>query len=114
MRNAFPYFQFNAGDEVIWARKNAGIVNPRKFVEAEKVVAAQLGVDIGDNIVRHVMTSKFGHVIETDDGRWYTARKVLLATGAFTHCRNLLPRGLKPKMRLMPETVILVGILISK
>jgi sarcosine oxidase/L-pipecolate oxidase len=38
------------------------------------------------------------------------ARKVMLATGAFTEFSDLLPRGLLPDMKICTETVILAEV----
>ena len=59
--------------------------------------------------VRHSDTGE-GHVITTDTGKQFRAKRVLLATGAFTHCRKLLSGNLRPKLDLLPISVIKVHV----
>ena len=115
-RKRFPYMCFCEGDDMLYESKGAGVVNPRRFVVALQTAAHLEGCDIVREAVSDVatLTTHPGGAtvmrVTTERGHTYYARKVLLATGAFTEFSDLLPRGVKPNWELVTHTVILAEI----
>ncbi len=108
LHSRFPYFRFLSNEEGIYSATRSGYVSPRNVVKMEKLLAIRKGCTVIDDVVNSIKDGNGGHVIQTDDGRIFRSRKVLVTTGAFTHCRDLLPKGFKPKMQIIPNCVIKV------
>jgi sarcosine oxidase len=83
----------------------SGYINPRDMIRAQLTVAAKAGAAI----VRETAVSVQNHgthvQVTTKEGNDYQAKKVLLATGAYTNCFELLPHKLA--LRVKSETIIL-------
>ena len=80
-------------------------------VEAELTVARRQGCDVIREVVNRIDypdsdVDKETLVVHTDLGNVFYCRKVILATGAFTELRQLLPRGVAPNIRLITQSVI--------
>ena len=104
----YPYMAFDKNDIGLLS-KRSGYIDPRKLVTAQIKLAEQNGCEAIDIVVDDIRpTSPNGYEILLADGRRVKSNKVILATGAFTFCRPLLPDNLVPKLCLYPNTVILV------
>ena len=91
--------------------KQAGCINPRALLQAQQQIAMNRGCQIIDDVVDSIHQEPSGrHILVTDSGKQISTQKVLLATGAFTECRNLLPEGVSPAMDSTTETVLFVSI----
>ena len=106
---------FDEDDDVLFESQGAGVLNPRKFVLAEQTAAHLQGCDIFREPVNNVAPVKHTDgssimKVTTEGGNTYLARKVLLATGAFTEFRKLLPDGMRPSWDLVTHTVILAEV----
>ena len=113
LKTKFPYMSFGENLEGIYARTQGGAINPRRLVEAQQKIASDMGTVMIDDVVECVEPFSGqvgGHVIRTAGGLRFEATRVLLATGAFTTSRTLLPDGIRPKLDLWPTMVILVCI----
>ena len=112
LRTFMPYFHILPKENGVYIEKNAGYVNIRELVDAHRKLASSAGCDIQDDIIKVITPAgdkdKYYH-LETDSGRVYYSKKVLLATGAFTFCRNLLPPDIVPDIILQPICVIKVS-----
>ena len=96
----FP-FQFPADYSVVFEAAPSGYLNPRKMVQAQVAVAQKLGAEVVAGLVTQV-TDRETHVdIVLDDGRVISAEKILIATGAFANCFDLL----KQKLAIKAETL---------
>ena len=105
----FPYLKLPRGTVAV-SVKNAGHINPRILVKAQQLIARNHGCNILDDIVDSIENKTFSSVIvRTGSGKTIDAKKVLLATGAFTECRNLLPEGVRPDMTSTTETCLFVS-----
>ena len=105
----YPYMSFGQLDEGICPASDAGYINPRPLVKAQIELAKRYGCEAFDIIVDHISHNELDrHVLTLADGRKVVAKRVILATGGFTFCRSLMPRGIIPDVRLNPNTVILV------
>jgi sarcosine oxidase len=97
--------QFPEGYDIFIEGAPSGYINPRDMIRAQLVVAAEAGAEI----VRETAVSGQNHnthvQIITKEGGRYRAKKVLLATGAYTNCFELLERKLA--LRVKSETIIL-------
>lgn len=106
LREKCPYINFSADTCGFREFKNAGYINPRKLVEAQQFLARTQGCVIFDDVVNHVtriVQSDGTYVmkVETESGHVIDSKTVLLATGAFTEFRNLLP-GICPDQEIIP------------
>lgn len=115
LKKRFPYLNFNPSDEALFEFHRAGHVSPRKLLTAQLSVAERNGCDIINDVVKHIQR-KVGRdgsyimEVKTETGRTITARKVLLAPGAYTTSRQLLPPQIVPNQTLTPLNVSLVEI----
>ncbi|MEM7336804.1 MAG: FAD-binding oxidoreductase [Chloroflexota bacterium] len=98
-----PY-SFPAGYEIVYEAAPSGYLNPRRMVSAQVKIAQQQNTAVFQQRVSKVQIQATHVEISLADGRRLTAQKVLLATGAFTNCFELLPR----KLALKPETITTV------
>ena len=114
LSSLYPYLDFATKDIGVFESTNAGYINPRKLVEAQKLIASKHGCTYVDDVVNNVTRtnqSDGSYIMEvvTGHGRKFKCSKVLLATGSFTAFRNLLP-GFEPDQTLCPLTVGLVEV----
>jgi glycine/D-amino acid oxidase-like deaminating enzyme len=114
LKKHFPYLNFSESDEAIYEMDNSGYISPRRLVDAQIQNARQNGCQIlfetVNEVKRCVQNGNYIMCVTTDSGRQIFAKKVLLATGAFTSFRNLLPNQLNLDVSLCPVTVAKVQI----
>ena len=111
VQRRFPYLNVVPSHRCLAETWNAGYINPRKLVQAQQKIATRNGCHLIRDIVSSVVPvtlpgGQKGVRIETDGGRSIYSRKVLLATGAFTEFRSLLPKGLCLDLHPVTESVI--------
>ena len=86
LNEAFPGLQFPEGMVgQVESEKTAGVLNPRRFVEAELTVARNLGATTIPERVVALDPGPGSVVIRTASGGRYEAGKVLIAAGAWSH-----------------------------
>jgi len=104
----FPYLSIgNSHARTIFEPKNAGYINPRLMIAAQQKLAQNGGCRIIREIVNSVATvNPTLSRITTDQGTEVLARKVLVATGAFTYFRSILPRYLQLRLQPVTQAVI--------
>ena len=56
----FPYVYFGAGVQAVHTPRDAGLVNPRSFVAAQKRIAGTLGCHVTDDVVHSVQALEAG------------------------------------------------------
>lgn len=88
----FPMFALPPRHNGYFEAQNAGYVNPRALVKAQVTVAQKQGVSVLRETAVRVQNVAGHVVVETSDGKSYTAEKVLVAAGGFTNMADLLPR----------------------
>jgi sarcosine oxidase len=93
-QNISPELHFEGEIQGIYESDLAGLINPRKLVSAQLQSFVQLGGQEINEVVTRIDKSKGIWNVETSIGVGYSAEKVLIAAGAFTNFRNLLPRKL--------------------
>ena len=108
LRQQFPMFGFPAGYEAMFELPPAGYINPRAMLQAQLTIASQQGATIIAEKVVRLRAQRNGMKVLLDSGRELTAGMVLLATGSFSNCFDLLPRPLA--LRVKSETTILAEI----
>ena len=87
--------RFPAGFNIFWEGAPTGYINPREMVRAQLAVAMGQKTAVIPHLVTRVQNQGSHVTVTTDDGTTsYTGEKVLLATGAFANCFDLLPRPL--------------------
>lgn len=91
----FPFLTFPPGSVGMYQPHSGGHVSPRLQVQAHVAVASQQGTHVIPAIVQRVRQVD-GHVeVQTEAGDFYQAGHVLVATGAFSNTKHLLPRRLE-------------------
>ncbi|CAH1255479.1 PIPOX [Branchiostoma lanceolatum] len=116
-RERFPFLDIGAGMVGLLDSRNCGHLSPRRLVSALQTAAHLQGCDVVDDVVASVeppaswaRSAGANLAVRTETGGVIHARRVLLATGAFTTFRRLLPAALRPDVRLTGQTVSLVEI----
>ena len=97
---------------------DAGYINPRCYIAANKKVAGRNGCEIIDEIVCKVEerldedsdSSSRSMVVVTRSGREVRARRVLLCAGAFTNFEGLLPKGREIDIATTTELVVMLEV----
>lgn len=113
VRSQFPFLSISNRDEAVFESHFAGYISPRRLVKAQIAIAEKNGCQHIQEVVRSVTrvvvntNTDADSVMEvtTDYGRRILARKVLVATGAFTAFRNLLGVEVYPDTKLFPLAV---------
>jgi sarcosine oxidase len=108
LAQTFPDFRFPDASQGMFEPAPAGHINPRLLIEAQlKVAAANKGLIVRET-VGEVAYGPGKVSIRTHDSNLFEAKKVLLASGAFTNVTNLSHR--RPALILKSETIILARI----
>jgi sarcosine oxidase len=90
----FGYLHFPPGARLVLEQGQAGTVNPRRLVANQLAGASHNGAEVIRDIAIKVTVVGQGVVITTMGGATIRAGKVLLATGAYVNCFDLLPTPL--------------------
>ena len=110
LKSKYPYLEVPALTTGVCLKKG-GYINPRILHKAQQQIAMNHGCQIIGDVVDTIRREPSGHhILITNSGKQIITQKVLLATGAFTECRNLLPEGVSPAMDSTTETVLFVSI----
>lgn len=114
LKQRFPYLRLTEDTNGRMETKKAGYVNPRRMVKAQKTMAAKQGCTIIDDVVNHVTRivqsdGSYVMLIKTEKGLSIWSKKVLLATGAFTTFRDVLP-DVRPEHIISPLLVSLLEV----
>ncbi len=104
-RARFPQFEFPDSHYVIHEPSPAGFINPRRLIQAQNVVAAAHGATVIRDVVTRLRSSGTGVSAKTQANTTVTARKALVAAGAFTNFNDLLP--LQLPLEIKTEVVVL-------
>ena len=105
----YPYMTFDRESEGVFAAKQSGYINPRQLVKAQVKLAKQYGCHVYDSVVDSISNEvPKGHLVKMANGQNVMSKRVIVATGAFTFSRSLMPGGMLPDLYLCPSTVILV------
>ncbi|MBX3011440.1 MAG: FAD-dependent oxidoreductase [Caldilineaceae bacterium] len=97
LQEIFPFLCFTAGAQAIWERGAAGYVNPRQLVQAQLTAATQQGATIIPAAVTTIKANAAGSTVTIANGDVVTARKVLLAAGAYSGWLLARPLALRRK-----------------
>lgn len=108
----FPYFTFPSTCVGIYQPNQSGYLNIRQHVIAQKIVAQKQGCQIIKKVVDSVTLDESGKFkILTEDGNLICSKKVVIAAGAFTPFKKLLPdHDMQLDITLMKESVAKVEI----
>lgn len=108
-----PVYRFPSDYHAIYEPAPAGYINPRDLIRAQSVIAEKQGVIHIEDVVEALTPqpslpkARGGerYTVKLLGGGEISAEKLLLTTGAFTNCYNLLPKPLP--LRIKTEFVIL-------
>ncbi|MFK7803953.1 MAG: NAD(P)/FAD-dependent oxidoreductase [Anaerolineae bacterium] len=104
-KEQFPFLNFPDGYRVVFEHKPAGYVNPRQLRKAQLACAIDNGAtSLGEEVATIKPSADFVEVI-LDDGRRFTADKVLVAAGAFVNKPGILPTHIPIKAQT--EVIVL-------
>lgn len=113
MKRKFPYLNIAENDCGFLETLDAGYISPRKLVKAQITVALKNECcyipEVASNVRRVVKNGEYTMVVKTESTT-IIAKKVLIATGAFTSFRNILPDGIQLDLSLCPIAVAKVEI----
>ncbi|XP_070556241.1 monomeric sarcosine oxidase-like [Ptychodera flava] len=107
----FSFLSIQDDSEAVFQLKGSGHVSARLKIIAQQTAAQQQGCQVIDDVIDQVTettqsdASKCLKVV-TSKGKIIFAKKVLLATGAFTGFRDLLPPGKVLDTTLLTQTVV--------
>ncbi|CAC5388001.1 unnamed protein product [Mytilus coruscus] len=114
LKEHFPYLNFSESDEAIYENDNSGYISPRRLIEAQITIAKRQGCHVieavANEVERCVIDGEYLMCVSTESGQKIYAKKVLLATGAFTSFRKLLPKYVNIDVSLRPITVARIEI----
>ncbi|KAG8182835.1 hypothetical protein JTE90_000442 [Oedothorax gibbosus] len=97
LRTKYPYLRMKNDECAILDENGAGYISPRKLVIAQKKVAKSQGCDVIENEVKEIISHSI-HEVKTVSKGTIHAKKILIATGAFTgfiHVDDLKPIALE-------------------
>ena len=94
----FPEFQFPDGVLALYEPNEAGWIDPRAHVRAEKAAAQNLGVTVYQTEVRSLAETKGAVTATLADGQELQAAKAIVACGPFSKAEGLLPDPLPMKV----------------
>ena len=94
LQRHFSYLHSPPGIVGLYQTGEAGCINPRALVRAQQAVACTHGVTIIRDIALSANRTRDVIEIRTRSGDMYQGQKLLVATGAFTNCFDLLGRSL--------------------
>ena len=108
----FPFLFLYNTQAGIFTPKRSGHISARKMVEAQIKAVIMAGCDVIYDIVQRIVPiGQHGYHIEAEKTKTiFRTKRVLLATGAFTHKRNLLPKQYILDMETIGITVLLVNL----
>jgi len=101
---AHPMLAFPAGYQGVFELPPAGCINPRALIKAQLQIATQQGATIVRDVVVKVVQNGHSVTVTTQKGETIAAARVLIATGAFSNCFDVLPRPLA--LRIKSETTL--------
>ena len=104
----WPYLHFPAECRILHERPPSGILNPRRLIQAQLHLAELHNATIIPDIVTAVEEKPDHMVVTTQNGTQYQARKVVLASGAFSNSFNLTPQ--KMTLRLKTEFILMAQV----
>ncbi|XP_063432965.1 uncharacterized protein LOC134715037 [Mytilus trossulus] len=108
LKEKFPFLHVSLSDDAVYEFKDAGNISPRSLIRAQITKATAQGCTLVTEVVNRVRrierNGEYIMCISTDASH-ILAKKVLLATGAFTAFRELLPDELQLYVNLCPLTV---------
>ncbi len=94
LRDRFPYFAFPEGVLALHEAEAAGWVDPRAYVRAEIAAARKLGVTVYRTEVAQLNENPGGVQAVCLGGQVITGAKAIVACGAFSKAKGLLPAPL--------------------
>ena len=106
LRKRFLYLRIPAGHQGRYQSTVGGFINPRALVRVQIKVATDQGARYLAREVTGIDPASSGCTLKIDDGTELEGEKVLVAAGAFTNQRGLLPEALD--LSLMGRTVLLL------
>jgi sarcosine oxidase len=99
LKQRFPYLRFTPGSSAVLQPKDAGYIDPRRLVEAQQKISVAQGTTLIRDVVAAIKRIGKQIEIDTGSGEMIRAKRVLIATGAYTNAIGLLPDQLRMKIR---------------
>ena len=99
LSDRFPFLAFTPGSGAMLQAEDAGYIDPRSLVRAQRKLCTAQGATRLDDSVVAIKRRGMQMDIEMKSGESLHANRVLLATGAYTNASGLLQRKLSLKIR---------------
>lgn len=112
LNKAFPEFSFPESSVGMFEKTPSGYISPPQLIQAQLRIFEQQGGSIFRETVSGISFRNDRAEISTTNGNAYTAKKVIVAAGAFSNFCNLLPRRIS--LVLKSETVLLARLGMSE
>lgn len=110
LQKSFPYLDFGSDYCAIFQKKNAGIFNPRLFQKAQITLAMKNGCKIFNEWVEKIEKLDKRVKILSNLGNIFYAKKVIIATGSFTTCYDLVTKNLQSELEFRGNTIVLAQV----
>ena len=107
LRRAFPFFAFEKACEGLLESGLSGYVNPKGLAAAQQAIFAKRGGTLIRDVVDRIGRNGAAYTIQGRQNS-YSAARVVVSAGAWTHLNRLTPHGIHVDVR--PETVILIPV----
>ena len=104
LKDIAPEFRFTAEFSGYFEPNQAGSINPREIVKAQKDLFRKLSGTYSTQIVSEVKQIENVWRVKTQDGQVISARNVLISAGSFSNFHDLLRR----KLDLVIKTEVIV------
>ena len=108
IQQRFPIFAFPAGYSGAFEPAPAGLIRPRALIAGQLAIGVQNGATLVREEVRSIQPQTDAVTVITQSGQQFRAKRVLLASGAFTNCYDLLTHKLA--LRMKTETTLLAEV----
>ncbi|RDD36956.1 N-methyl-L-tryptophan oxidase [Trichoplax sp. H2] len=115
LKSRFPYLHL-ADDYIgFYEANSAGYISPRGQVKAEIKAAMDNGCQLIRDIVYQVQRSQDGKfIITTESNRVISSQKIVVATGAFTLFKDIIPTDIRKKLAITCGTQTVVKLQVSE
>ncbi|EDV21014.1 uncharacterized protein TRIADDRAFT_60336 [Trichoplax adhaerens] len=114
LKRRFPYLQVPHDFIGLYESTDAGYISPRGQVEAEIKAATDNGCTLVREIVNKVSRNNDGdYIIITETNKVITSRKIVVATGAFTLFKEIIPDDIRQRLDIQCGTQTVVKLQVN-
>lgn len=108
LRKRFPFLDFPDEFVAVLEPAPTGYINPLELIQAQLTIAKEQGTSVIKETVMRVEAKNDIIYVRTKEGNDYKSKKLLIATGAFANCFDILEQKLE--LRIKSETTLLARV----